>query len=313
MSVERVATNTQAQYLLSQIMQATSRLNTSQQQVASGNVSSDYAGIGGKTSALEAARASAARAAAYQTNTQTALNQVDLQDTQLTQLSKIADQLHQAVLTAIGNNDATGFMTDVQSIFDQASQILNAKDANGNYLFGGDKDNTPPFTATSLSQLAGMADVSDAFDNGTQKKSVMVGDGQPVQIGVLASDIGTQLMQSLKDIASFDAGPTGGFSATLTQAQATFLSSEAPTAGAASSNLNLSTAANGYVYNRLNDASDQQTALSTLYKGFVSNIEDVDMGTAVTQLNMNQTALQAALQVTAQLGQISLLNYLPVK
>lgn len=313
MSVERVATNTQAQYLLSQIMQATQRLNTSQQQVASGKVSNDYAGIGGKTSALEAARASAARADAYQASTQSALNQVDLQDSQLTQLSKVADQLHQAMLTAIGNNDATGFMTDVQSIFDQASQILNAKDSNGNYLFGGDKDNTPPFTATSLSQLAGMANVSDAFSNGTQKKSVMVGDGQPVQIGVLASDIGTQLMQTLKDLATFDAGPTGGFSATLTEAQATFLSSEAPVAGTASSRLNLATAANGYVYNRLNDAADQQTALSTLYKGFVSNIQDVDMGTAVSQLNMNQTALQAALQVTAQLGQISLLNYLPVK
>jgi flagellar hook-associated protein 3 FlgL len=313
MSVERVATNTQAQYMLSQIMQATKRLNTSQQQVASGKVSTDYAGIGGKTSALEAARASAARADAYQSNTQSALNQVDLQDSQLTQLSKVAGNLHQAMLMAVGNNDATGFMTDVQSIFDQASQILNARDSNGNYLFGGDKDNTPPFNVTSLSQLAALANVSSAFSNGAQKKSVMVGDGQPVQIGVLASDIGTQLMQTLKDLATFDAGPTGGLSATLTSAQQTFLSGEMPVAASASSGLNVSTAANGYVYNRLGEAADQQTALSTLYKGFVSNIEDVDMGTAITQLNENQTALQAALQVTAQMGQISLLNYLPVK
>ena len=35
------------------------------------------------------------------------------------------------------------------------------------------------------------------------------------------------------------------------------------------------------------------------------------MPTAISQLNQNQMALQAALQVTAQLGQISLLNYLP--
>lgn len=311
MTVERVATNMQAQYMLSQIMQAAQRMNNSQQQVASGKVSADYAGIGGKTSALEAARASAARAEAYQSSTQSALDQVDLQDSQMTQLSKVADSLHQAMMTAIGNNDATGLMTNVQSIFDQASQILNAKDSNGNYIFGGDKDNTPPFNVTSLSQLAGLADVSDAFSNGTQKKSVMVGDDQPVQIGVLASDIGTQLMQALKDIATFDAGPTGGFSATLTSAQETFLSAEAPVAATATSNLNLATAANGNIYKRLNDAADQQTALSTLYTGFVSNIENVDMGTAITQLNMNQTALQAALQVTAQMGQISLLNYLP--
>ena len=43
MTVERVATNTQSQYLLSQIMQATKAMNTSQQQVASGKVSGDAA------------------------------------------------------------------------------------------------------------------------------------------------------------------------------------------------------------------------------------------------------------------------------
>lgn len=313
MTVERVATNTQASYLLSQIMQATRNLNTSQQQVASGKVSTDYAGIGDKTGALEAARASAARADAYQSNTQSALNQVNLQDTELTQLSSVSQQLQQALSDAVGNNDATGLMGNVQSIFDQVSQILNAKDANGNYLFGGDKDNVPPFNVTSLSQLASLPDISAAFSNGTQKKSVMVADGQSEQIGVLASDIGTQLMQTLKDIASFNAGPTGNFDTTLTSAQSDFLSSEISVATTASHGINSAAAANGYTYNRLNDAADQQTALSTLYKGFVSNIEDVDMPTAITQLNQNQTALQAAMQVTAQLGQITLLNYLPVK
>lgn len=311
MSVDRVATNSQSQLLLAQITRATNAMNTSQQQVASGKVSSDYAGIGGKTSALEAARASAARATAYQTNTQAALNQVNLQDAQLTQLSSVAGQLQQALTTAIGNNDATGLTEQVQSIFDQASQILNAKDANGNYLFGGDKDNVPPFNVTSLSQLASLPSVSDAFSNGSQKKSVMVADGQSVQIGVLASDVGTQLMQTLKDIATFSASANGNFGTTLTGAQSTFLTGELPVATQASTGLNVATAANGYVNNQLTDASDQQQALSTLYTGFVSNIENVDMGTAITQLNQNQTALQAALQVTAQLGQLSLLNYLP--
>jgi flagellar hook-associated protein 3 FlgL len=311
MTVDRVATNSQAQYLLSTINKATQAMDLTQQQVASGMVSSDYAGIGGKTSALEAARASAARASAYQSNTQTASTQVDLQDNQLTQLGSVAQQLQTAISQAVGNNDATGLMDNVQGIFDQVSQILNAKDANGNYLFGGSNDNTPPFNITSLSQLTSLSNVSDAFSNDDTKKTVMVGDGQPVQIGVLASDIGTQLVQTLKDVAGFNAGSTGNMTGTLTDAQSTFLSAEIPTATAASQSVNAATAGNGYVSNRLSDASDQQTALSTLYKGFVSNIEEVDMPTAVSQLSLNQTALQAAMQVTAQLGQISLLNYLP--
>ncbi|HTU00100.1 MAG TPA: flagellin [Rhizomicrobium sp.] len=311
MTIDRVATNTQSQYLLNQIMQATNAMNKSQEQVTSGKVSDDYAGIGGKTGALEAARASAARASAYQSNTQGAINQVDLQDNQLTELGSIASDLQQAITSAVGNNDATGLMSEVQSVFDQVSQVLNAKDANGNYLFGGDKDNVPPFNVTSLSQLASLSNVSDAFSNGTQTKSVMVADGQSVQIGVLASDIGTQIMQTLKDIATFNAGSDGNMTGQLTGTQSTFLSNEIPTAQSAAQGINGATAANGDVYNRLNDAADQQQALSTLYTGFVSNIEDVDMPTAITQLNQNQTALQAAMEVTAQLGQISLLNYLP--
>jgi flagellar hook-associated protein 3 FlgL len=99
----------------------------------------------------------------------------------------------------------------------------------------------------------------------------------------------------------------------LTQAQATFLTSELPTSIAANQALNTATASNGFVFNQLQDAVTQQQSLSTLYKGFVSDIQDVDMGKAITNLNQNQVALQAALQVTAQLNKVSLLNYLPTQ
>ncbi len=313
MSIDRVSTAGQAQFMLAQIQNAAQQLDKTQAQVASGKVSTDYAGLGDQVSVLEAARTAANKADAYQTNTTQALNQADLQDTQLSSLSDLANQLRQAITTAVANNDGTTLMSTAQGIFDQASQILNTKDANGNYLYGGDKDDTAPLNVTSLSQLAALPSASDAFSNGTMKKSVMVGDGQSAQVGVLASDIGTGLMQTLKDIAGFDAGSTGNFAGTtsLTQPQTTFLTGEIQTATDAATGVNNAAASNGFVYNQLKDASDQQSSLSTLYQGFVSNIENVDMPTAITQLNQNQVALQAALQVTAQLSQVSLLNYLP--
>ena len=65
-------------------------------------------------------------------------------------------------------------------------------------------------------------------------------------------------------------------------------------------------------YNRLQDAATQQTAMNTQYSGFISNIQDTNMAQAATQLSLNQTALQAALQVTSSLNQLSLLNYMYV-
>ena len=260
---------------------------------------------------LEAARSAQAHADAISSATQLAVNQADLQDTQTTSLANLADQLRQAVTKAMADDDASTLMSQAQSIFDQAKQILNSKDANGNYLYGGEKDTTEPVNVDSLADLAALPNVSDAFSNGTVKKSVNIGGGQTVQVDMLASDLGTQLFQSLADIANYNAGPNGPFGDTINTTQSDFLTMQIQAAQTANQNLNNQAAANGFVYNHLNDVIDQQKATSTLYKGFVSNLEDVDMGTAITQLNQNQVALQAAVQVTAQLSQVSLLNYLP--
>ncbi|HEY2069072.1 MAG TPA: flagellin [Rhizomicrobium sp.] len=311
MTIDRVATSTQSQYMMSQVMQASAAMDKSQAQVASGKVSSDYTGIGDKTSMLEAARSAGARTDAYQQATQLALNQSNLQDTQLTSLSDLANQWREDVTNALGNGDASTLTTDAQSILDQANTILNSKDANGNYLYGGDKNTTPPVTASTLADLQALPSASAAFANGTVASSVRVSDGETVQVGVLASDAGTQLLQSLKDVADFNAGPDGNFGTSLTSAQSTFLSGAIQSATGAADQVNTAAAANGAVNNQLTNASTTQQSMSTVYSGFVSDIENVDMGTAVANLNQNQVALQAALQVTAQLNQISLLNYLP--
>jgi flagellar hook-associated protein 3 FlgL len=81
---------------------------------------------------------------------------------------------------AIANGDGSTLMTEAQSVFEQASQILNAKDANENFFYGGDKDNIAPLNVTSLEQLAALPSVAGEFSNGTLKKSVAVGDGQTI-------------------------------------------------------------------------------------------------------------------------------------
>ena len=312
MSIDRVGTNSQAQVFLSQIMKANNSLTTSEMQVSSGKVSNTYGGYGDKTALLEATRSAANRATAYQQATSQALTQADMQDTQLTSLSDLANQLRQAVTKAVATGDGSTLMTQAEGIYEQVTQILNSKDASGNYLYGGDKNDTPPVTATTLAGLAALPSASDAFVNGTVTSSVQVADGQSMQVGLLASDIGTQLMQTFQDIANFNNGASGNFGQQLTSTQMDFLSGQIQSVTDAASGINNVAAQNGYAYSRLQDASDQQTSLNTLYTGFVSNLENVDMGQAVEQLNQNQVALQAALQVTSNLNQISLLNYLPV-
>jgi len=314
MSIDRVATAAQTALFLTQIQAAGSALDKTQQQIASGKNADTYAGFGDKTQVLTAMMSANARNDAYANATKLAVTQTDFQDTQLTSLSSLAQALQKAVSDAVANNDATTLMTQAQSIFDQASAILNSKDANGDYIYSGGKTDVPPITTTSLASLQALGAVSGAFANGNLTKSVQVADGVTVDYGLTASGVATGLMQALKDIADFDATGPGNFNAasSLTSAQSNFLTSAISQVNGVSTNLNAITAANGYVYNRLTDAPDQQASTNTLYKGFVSDIQDTNMAQAATQLSLNQTQLQAALQVTAGLHQLSLLNYLPI-
>jgi flagellar hook-associated protein 3 FlgL len=314
MSIDRISTAAQTAYFLSQIQSAGSALDKTQAQIASGDNATTYAGFGNQTQVLTATISANARNSAYTTATKFAVTQVNLQDTQLSSLSDLAASLKKAVGDAVANNDASGLMTQAKSIFDQASAILNSKDANGDYIYAGGRTDVAPVSAGSLAALQAMPAVANTFTNGSLTKSVQVADGVTVNYGVTASDVATGLMQALKDVADFDAGPSGNFSTatSLTSAQNTFLTNAIGQVTTVATDLNSSVAANGYVSNRLTDAQGQQASTNTLYKGFVSNIQDTNMAKAATQLSLNQTQLQAALQVTAGLHQLSLLNYLPI-
>jgi flagellar hook-associated protein 3 FlgL len=314
MSIDRISTTAQTAYMLAQIQNAGNALDKVQEQIASGKNATTYAGFGDQAQVLTATISANARNDAYTSATKFAVTQADLQDTQLASLSSLATALKKAISDAVANNDGTTLMSQAQSIFDQASAILNSKDANGDYIYSGGKTDVPPITVGSLSGLVPLAGVSNAFANGNLQKSVQVADGVTVSYGLTASDVATGLMQALKDIADFDAGGTGNLNAatSLTAAQNNFLTGAIGQVTNVYTGLNATAAANGYVSNRLTDAQDQQSSMNTLYKGFVSDIQDTNMAQAATQLSLSQTQLQAALQVTAGLHQLTLLNFLPV-
>jgi flagellar hook-associated protein 3 FlgL len=310
MSIDRVATSAQTAYFLNHIQNAGHALDKTQESIASGKNANTYAGFGDKAQVLTATIAAEARNAAYANATKFAVTQTDLQDTQLTSLSALTAQLKKAVSDAVVNNDGSTLMAQVASIFDQASGILNSKDSSGDYIYGGGKTDVAPVTVGSLAALQVLPSVANAFANGDLKKSVQVGDGVTVAYGITASDIGTGLMQMLKDITNFDLGSSFAAGPALNAAQTSYLTGAIATAVTVATDVNAATAANGYVANRLEDSQTQQASMSTLYKGFASNIQDTNMADAATQLSLNQTQLQAALQVTAGLHQLSLLNYL---
>lgn len=311
MSIDRVGSFAYSQYLFSQMQRAENAMETTNRQVSTGKLADTYYGYGEKTAVMEAARSAAARSDANIAAAQQASGRLDLQDTLLTQLSDLADQVRQALTKAAADQDATALMTTMQGYFSQAVDILNSKDANG-YTFGGDNNQTPPVTVTDLSDLASLPALSDAFANGSVKTTVRIGDNRTVQVGMLASDIGTQLLSVFRQVAQFDAGVDGPFNDKTTANQQGFIESTIQTAADAATDVNSQAAANGIRYQGVKNAIDQLQASSSVYQSFVSDIQDVDIAQALAKLNQNQVALQATFQMTSKLNQLSLLDYLPL-
>jgi flagellar hook-associated protein 3 FlgL len=310
MSIDRIGTFANTQMMLNQMQRAEFALDTSNRQVASGKRSDTYSGYGDQTAVMEAARSAAAHADAHYATAQQASARLDLQDSQLTQLSNLVGQVRQMITNAVANQDATGLMDQLQGYFDQAVEILNSKDGSG-YIYGGDNSQTPPVTVTSLSDLAALPSVSGAFANGAVKTSMRIGDNQTVQVGILASDLGTDLMSLFQQVAQFDAGVNGPFTnGSTTQPQQSFLESAIPTATSIAAGVNAQAAANGIRYNSVQSSMDELKSASNVYKNFVSNIEDVDVAEALAKLNQNQIALQASFQMASKLNQMSLLDFL---
>jgi flagellar hook-associated protein 3 FlgL len=313
MTIDRIGSYANTQLMLAHVMKAENGLDVSNRQVATGKLADNYAGYRDKTAIMEAARSASARADANTAAATQAAARLDLQDSHLSQLSELANEIRQALTKAAADRDATSLMTQLESYFDQVVGILNAKDANG-YMYAGENNQTPPVAVDSLAALAALPAASDAFTNGTLKTQVKVGDSHAVEVGLLASELATDLFDVLRQVAQFDAGVDGPFSANspTTPAQQTFIESMLVPVTDAQHGVNAQAAANGIHYQTVEQAMEQLEASSVVYKGFVSSIEDVDMAKAFAQLNQNQVALQAAFQVTSTLNRLSLLNYLPL-
>lgn len=311
MTIDRIGSYANAQLMFAYIMKAENALDNSNRQVATGKVADNYAGYRDKTAIMEAARSASARADANAAAANQALARLDVQDAQLSQLSELANEIRTAVTKASADHDGTSLMSQLEAYFDQVVGLMNSKDANG-YIYAGDNNQTAPVVVNSLADLVALPTVADAFANGSLKTEVKIGDSQNVEVGLLASDLATELFDLLRQVAQFDSGVDGPFSGTTTTAQQTFLESVIPTAMTAQRNVNAQAAANGIHYQTVKQAMEQLEASSVVYKGFVSNIEDVDMAEALARLNQNQVALQAAFQVTSTLNRLSLLDYLPI-
>lgn len=243
----------------------------------------------------------------------TALNQVqarlDAESTNLTSASDVLVRIKELAVQA--NNGTQGqvsrlaIATEMQGLRDQLLSLANSTDPTGNYIFSGSKVHTPAFTQSP--------DGSVEYTGDQTRMNVAVGEQRSIPINrpgtnaftrvVRTDDFGQQqgvgfftaiddLIQGVKD------GTAATMQRGLTEMDALH---------------------NGVVLAQAEVGTDmkvveQQTAVvddtKLSLKVALSNVEDLDMTTAVTNMQKLMLSLEAAQSTFAKTSQLSLFKYL---
>lgn len=306
----RISTSETWSNALSNLMLAQQRQNTANDQLSTQKVATDLMGYGRTSEIIASYQSSLSRTNAYIDVTQTVSDRLDSQDIALTTTGDAITGAKDQIMSALANADGTTLMVDMQGSFAATLSGLNFQH-NGQFLFAGGSDNGAPVAATSLSQLGGLTSISDAFTNGTVKKSSQIDANTNIQTGMLASDLGTKVMTIFKEIQNYNDDPaTGPFGATLTDAQKAFLTTKSQEFSAAYDEVLQQSSLNGTMQKRVENTQTSLKGQASSLSNLVEDRTAADMSKAYTDMQQAQVAVQASAQVLANLSSSSLLNIL---
>jgi flagellar hook-associated protein 3 FlgL len=305
--MERISTASAYNGLLNNLLGAEANQTTISNQISSQQVSTDLKGYASKAETLTALQAVQAQTTGYLANGQVTTAQLSTQDTALTQIASAATAASKAVTSALAAGTGDTLMQSLQAAFQNAVQGLNAN-FNGTYVFSGGNSNTPPVTATTLSNLT--AGLPGVFTNDNHITQTQITSTTSVQTGFLASALGTPLFNALQAIQAYDQGPNGPFSGTLTAAQQTFLQGEIASLNTAATGLNTATSQNGEAQAEVASAQTSLTSQQSTLTGLIGDITNVNLAKESSDLSQAQLAVQASSRVFEALQSSSLLSVL---
>lgn len=251
-----------------------------------------------------------ARAATFQQQNEAVAGKLAVQDTALSRVLEAASATRRAIADALASNQGASLMTDAQGEMRNAVEALNAQ-YGGSYVFAGGQVATRPVSATDLSDLTQPSTViSDFFKNDRFRTQVRLDERTMITTGLLADEIGTNLLGAYKSLQSFQEGASGPFTQPLTPSQQAFLEQQLQAWDAVQQNLIEHVASNGLIQQRLEDVGADVGARADQLDQILGGLTGADPAEAAAALQQAQISVQAAARVFATLRDASLTSIL---
>ncbi len=296
------------------------QLDAATTQASTGRIAEAYAGLGvGAKTSLDL-RPQVTHAAAWQANIDSATGRLGVAQSALSSISTIAANFFakSGAINGLNPSEGSSIAASARVALAQVGQLLNSK-AGDVYVFAGQDTANPPLPDASAAAVGSAVLASDtatapfSASLGTAVPTVEVGEGQRVQVGVLANrntltpsaapTTGSYMRDILKSLATLANATDGpGLQATAASAHALL--------GSAVGAIAVESGALGDVQSSLAARHTQLGDTVIALNAQVDSAENVDMAATLTKVSLLQTKLQASYQLIAGVKSLNLAQYL---
>ena len=250
-----------------------------------------------------------ARQASYQSTLKTVNTRLQASETVLRNTSDVLVRIKeisiQAASDTLSNADRQSIALEISSLKDQMLSLANNQDTNGNYLFSGSRVGSPAFSKDSKGFVVYQGDES--------RMKVAVGDNRRMNLNMPGSDafvkvvrddgkdrkVGVGFFQAIDDLAN------AVKNSDHTNMQRGIAEIDSIQQGVSDATAQIGTDMN--VIDMQNSVLDEITLRLKTTK---SDAEDLDYTSAITKMNKDQLALEAAQSSFAKISQLSLFKYM---
>lgn len=291
------------------VRRITSELGNLQAQIASGAKANTLQGFGGASSRI----LSASSMRAQTDSRASVLNQLEarfgVQGAALGQISNASQSLAQTIREAISSNDGRGVSTELELAFNSIVGALN-ETWNGQPMFAGERQTGSPVKVTSLDQLALTTQPEDMFNEADRSQVIDLGDGAPIKLAAKASELSTDLFNTLRQLKYMLDGAGGTLGSPMTGSNNATLLNIAADLENHAKNFVTEEGRTGQLQKRFEDDRLRLEARSDLLSKEIGDQTDADLAEVSIRLNTLMAQYEASAKTFAELSKLTMLNYM---
>jgi len=250
-----------------------------------------------------------ARQANYQNTLKSVNTRLQSEETVLKNTSDVMVRMKELATQAASDTlspvDRQSIALEISSLRDQVLSLANSQDTNGNYLFSGSRVGSPAFGKNAEGQIVYQGDES--------RMKVAVGDNRRMNLNMPGSDAFGKVIRT--DVNGAKTG-VGFFQAIDDLANAVKNSDHNNIQRGISEidglqqSVSDATAQIGTDMNVVDMQNSVLDEITLRLKTTKSDAEDLDYTSAITKMNKDQLALEAAQSSFAKISQLSLFKYM---